>query len=179
MMRDRRKIRHIVRKRTFDEYRRKPAGGSGTRPKFARFRSVARKSDHTFAVIDDKSVRRNFMIYRKRRHAQMPHIKSFPGFERPILKYFSVIVLQLGKIRIHVPIKNVALKYFDNFGRRMYHDRRGERCEKVVDKKRQAHDVIQMRVSQNDVANLLALPFRRRYRQAARIERDYVVDHKA
>lgn len=86
--------------------------------------------------------------------------------------------LNLGEIRIDRPVKDVSLKYVDYFRHREYIYRLRKRGKDVVDKKRQAGDVIKVSMGQDHVPQVLSVEIGRRHRQRPCIDRNAIIDHQ-
>ena len=72
--------------------------------------------------------------------------KIFLDLERAVFQNYSVFVLKFRKSRVNRPVKNVALQYFDHFRRGVYLNRTFDGRKQIVDIKRQAGNMIEMRV---------------------------------
>jgi hypothetical protein len=101
------------------------------------------------------------------------------GFERKILHHCAMLIPQLGKSGIDAVIEDIALQQTDDLLSGMNPNRFSQFAEKIIDKNREARDVIHVRVRHDNVAYGLALSLGQRESYAARIHRHPIVNQKA
>ena len=87
----------------------------------------------------------------------MGHCERLANRNRHVFHHWSIVILQIGKARIDVPIKNVTFQQADHFRRCVYAKRFLQRGVKIVDEDRQTRDVVHVRMSDDNVFNFGAL----------------------
>ena len=109
----------------------------------------------------------------------MSDIELLSGFERHVFHYIAVGILQQVELWIDSVVEDISFQQFDYFGRRVDADRLMKVTEQVIDKDRQAGDVIHVRMGDNHIADATLLRVAKRNSNTAGVDTDPVINHKA
>src|SRR5215211_8895723 len=118
------------------------------------------------------------MIHRNGNDVQMGHLERFTDGNGNVLHHWAIVVLQVGKARIEVPVKNVTLEQSDDLLRCVDAHRLFQTRIKIVDKNRQARDVVHVRMRHDYVSDFGALLVVQSDGDTAGVNRNAVVDDK-
>ena len=102
----------------------------------------------------------------------------FADPERHVFHHRPMLISQVGESRIYVVIKNIALKQTNDFFSRVYSNGLSQLAKQIIDKNRQAGDVIHVRMRNNYVSHGAALRVGERQANAARVDCHLIVDQK-
>src|SRR6185503_12764406 len=95
-----------------------------------------------------------------------------------VFHHWTIIVFQIRKPWIHVPVKDVALEESDHFLSRVYLYRFLQTRIQIVDEDRQTCDVVHVRMRDDDVFDFGALLVGQRNGDATGVDGDAVVYQK-
>src|SRR6185369_15725547 len=102
--------------------------------------------------------------------------KLLAALEGKIFHDPPVLIPQLRKARVDVVVENVTLQQIDHFLRSVNANRLSELTKKIVDKYREARDVIHVRMGHDNVAYGATLLFGQSQSNAAGINRHAIVN---
>src|SRR5213076_2471376 len=107
---------------------------------------------------------------------QVRDLELNADFERHVFHHRAAVVPQFREARIDSPVEDIALKQVNDILGSMYANGAVKETEKVVNENWQAGDVIHMRMRNDDIAHMVALPIGERDGEAASINRHAVVN---
>src|ERR1051325_10347352 len=93
------------------------------------------------------------MIHWNRNHVQMGHSKRFAKRNGDVFHHWTIVVLQIRKARVNVPVENVAFEEPDDFLSRVDTHRLLQTRVKIVYKDRETRDVVHVRMRYDDVSD--------------------------
>ena len=116
------------------------------------------------------------MINFNRRSSEVSNRKFFADSKRNVFHDRAVLVPQFGESRINVVVEDVALEKGHDFLSRMYSDWFRQLAKQIINKDRQARDVIHVRVRNDYVAHGTSLRVAQRQTNTACVHCYLVVD---
>jgi hypothetical protein len=102
--------------------------------------------------------------------------KRFSDRNRNVFHHWAKIIFQIGKTRVHVPVKNIALEQTDNFFGCVNPHRLLQTRIQIIDEYRQGSDMVHVRMSDDYVFDEGPPIVRQSKRDTAGVNRYAVVD---
>src|SRR6185369_1310633 len=108
----------------------------------------------------------------------MGHSERCANGNRNVLHHWTIVVLQVRKARVNVPVEHVAFKQLYHLRSRVDAHRLLQTRIKIVDEDWKTRDVVHVRMRHDDVSDGIALLAVQSNRDTAGVNRHAVVDDK-